>query len=148
MLRGDLTNLLSHTHTHTHTRTHTRTHTHTHTHARTHTHTHIRTYTHTRTHTRSSSDPYTNADIEEGFRASPDPFKTYPGHMEGHRSTSPPPWFIAEPHTPLVPREFQVRREVEVHVVGGVCVNWNFGCCREEGSLFLRWRTVILLLRR
>jgi len=43
----------------------------------------------------------------EGFRASPDPFRTYPGHAEVHRNTSPPPWFIDEPHTPLVPSDFQ-----------------------------------------
>ena len=95
--------------THTNTHVHTHTHTHTHTHARTHTHMHTITNTqlHTRVHNRSSSEPYPPNDVE-GFRASPDPFRTYPIHTEGHpRSTSPPPWFIGEPHTPIVPKDFQ-----------------------------------------
>ena len=53
---------------------------------------------------RSASDP----ENMEGFRASPDPFRTYPVHGEISRGTSPPPWFIAEPHTPRVPNDFQV----------------------------------------
>ena len=55
---------------------------------------------------RSVSDPYTVNDVE-GFRASPDPFRTFPGHSE-HRSNSPPPWFIPEVQTQIVAKDFQV----------------------------------------
>ncbi len=62
---------------------------------------------------RSSSDPYAgNEMIQESFRASPDPFRTFPGAPGGAgealRSISPPPWFIAEPHTPKVKQDFLV----------------------------------------
>ncbi len=62
---------------------------------------------------RSSSDPYTgNEVVQEGVRASPDPFRTFPGASgevgDPLRSTSPPPWFIAEPHTPRVKQDFLV----------------------------------------
>lgn len=56
-------------------------------------------------HCRSSSDPYAEA---EGFRPSPDPFRTFPGHNEPSRGSSPPPWYIADPHTPVVSGDFQV----------------------------------------
>lgn len=50
--------------------------------------------------------------IQESFRASPDPFRTFPGAPGGAgealRSISPPPWFIAEPHTPKVKQDFLV----------------------------------------
>ncbi len=57
---------------------------------------------------RSSSDPYAPSELE-GFRPSPDPFRTYPGHNEPSRGSSPPPWYIADPHTPVVSGDFQVR---------------------------------------
>lgn len=56
---------------------------------------------------RSSSDPYAPSELE-GFRPSPDPFRTYPGHNEPSRGSSPPPWYIADPHTPVVSGDFQV----------------------------------------
>lgn len=56
---------------------------------------------------RSSSDPYYASDME-GFRPSPDPFRTFPGHTEPSRGSSPPPWYIADPHTPIVSGDFQV----------------------------------------
>ncbi len=62
---------------------------------------------------RSSSDPYAgNEVVQEAVRASPDPFRTFPGASgevgDPLRSTSPPPWFIAEPHTPRVKQDFLV----------------------------------------
>ncbi len=63
---------------------------------------------------RSSSDPYSGSElVQEGVRASPDPFQTFPGASgdiggDPLRSTSPPPWFIAEPHTPRVKQDFLV----------------------------------------
>lgn len=71
---------------------------------------------------RSSSDPYAgNEAIHEGFRASPGPFRTFPGalgEVEGdtQRSTSPPPWFIAEPHTPRVKQDFLVSIRVHIYI--------------------------------
>ena len=47
-------------------------------------------------------------------RESPEPwFRTFPGRSfaEVQRSTSPPPWFIAEPHTPVA-RDFEVFENV------------------------------------
>lgn len=60
-------------------------------------------------HYRSTSDPYSTNE-PEGFRPSPDPFRTYPGHNEPSRGSSPPPWYIADPHTPVVSGDFQVRK--------------------------------------
>ncbi len=62
---------------------------------------------------RTSSDPHAGSEVtQEGFRASPDPFRTFPGALGGAgetlRSVSPPPWFIAEPHTPKVKQDFLV----------------------------------------
>ncbi|KAL5489206.1 hypothetical protein EMCRGX_G018273 [Ephydatia muelleri] len=62
----------------------------------------------TRISARSTSEPYAYLkEQESAFIASPDPFRTFPGHSEHQRSTSPPPWFIAEPHVPPAPKDYQ-----------------------------------------
>ena len=65
----------------------------------------------TLTHDRSASEP-NDVDIP---RKSPEPwFRTFPGRFSAadvSRSTSPPPWFIAEPHTPVA-RDFEVFENV------------------------------------
>ena len=72
---------------------------------------------------RSTSDPHHYQKEQEGaFIASPDPFRTFPGHSEHQRSTSPPPWFIAEPHVPPAPKDYQVCLFVCVCVCVCVCV--------------------------
>ena len=60
--------------------------------------------------TRSASEPN---DVD-AHRESPEPwFRTFPGRtvVDVPRSTSPPPWFIAEPHTPVA-RDFEVFENV------------------------------------
>ena len=59
-----------------------------------------------------------------GFEAAGhDPFRTYPPHLpdETLRSGSPPPWFIAEPHTPIAAGGFQVCH----HLVPGSVDLWD-----------------------
>lgn len=59
---------------------------------------------------RSASESHAPVDGGGGFEAAGhDPFRTYPPHLpdETLRSGSPPPWFIAEPHTPIAAGGFQ-----------------------------------------
>ena len=75
-------------------------------------------------HYRSASEPN---DVDM-LRKSPEPWsRTFPGRISADisRSTSPPPWFIAEPHTPVA-RDFEVFENVRSSIV---ILLWYFGWC-------------------
>ena len=66
------------------------------------------------------------------LRKSPEPWsRTFPGRIPADvsRSTSPPPWYIAEPHTPVA-RDFEVFENVRSPCDNKCCMSFlTFSLC-------------------